>query len=113
MPCQARLFVVGSSDHRGSLNKTFLLFSPGQRSPKFRGLTMKDASTNSWFPRACLVFLLTGAVAETVHAAAPPPTMLLPRGSAWKYNNTGTDLGTAWRTPGYNDSAWGGPSLGP
>jgi hypothetical protein len=24
----------------------------------------------------------------------------------WKYNQTGTDLGTAWRAPAYNDSAW-------
>ncbi len=24
----------------------------------------------------------------------------------WKYNRAGTDLGTAWRAPGYNDSSW-------
>ncbi len=26
--------------------------------------------------------------------------------NAWRYEQTGTDLGTAWREPGYDDSAW-------
>jgi len=26
--------------------------------------------------------------------------------SVWKYNQSGADLGTAWRQPGYNDSGW-------
>ncbi|MCC7354728.1 MAG: VCBS repeat-containing protein [Anaerolineae bacterium] len=26
--------------------------------------------------------------------------------AAWKYSDTGTDLGTAWRGTGYNDAAW-------
>ncbi len=30
----------------------------------------------------------------------------VPAGSNWRYNDTGTDLGTAWRSPGFNDSAW-------
>jgi hypothetical protein len=32
-------------------------------------------------------------------------TLIAP-GSSWKYNDTGTDLGTAWRNPAYNDAAW-------
>lgn len=28
------------------------------------------------------------------------------KGSTWKYNSAGTDLGTAWRAVGYADSAW-------
>ncbi len=31
---------------------------------------------------------------------------LLTSGSIWKYYDQGSDLGTAWRAPGYNDSAW-------
>ena len=31
---------------------------------------------------------------------------VLPRHSVWKYDATGTDLGTAWRQPSYADSAW-------
>src|SRR3954466_5697043 len=77
---------------------------------------MMDASRKSWPATARLVVLAsfaTVAVTEIVHAAAPPPGMLLSRGSSWKYNNSGTDLGTAWQAPGYNDTAWGGPSQGP
>ncbi len=32
--------------------------------------------------------------------------MLLPRGTAWNYWDAGTDLGTGWRAPGYNDGSW-------
>ena len=31
---------------------------------------------------------------------------LIPAGSAWKYNDSGTNLGTAWRSAAYNDVAW-------
>ena len=34
------------------------------------------------------------------------PTALIGMTDTWKYNQTGTDLGTAWRQPGYNDNAW-------
>jgi hypothetical protein len=27
-------------------------------------------------------------------------------GSTWKYQDSGTDLGTAWRAPGYDDTKW-------
>jgi hypothetical protein len=27
-------------------------------------------------------------------------------GSVWRYSDTGQDLGTAWRQPGFNDSGW-------
>src|SRR5881628_1815166 len=35
-----------------------------------------------------------------------PGTRLLPIDTAWKYNDSGTDLGTAWRNAGYDDSSW-------
>jgi hypothetical protein len=31
---------------------------------------------------------------------------LIPAGSSWRFNDKGTNLGTAWRAAGYNDSAW-------
>jgi len=31
---------------------------------------------------------------------------LIPAGSVWRYRDTGEDLGTTWRMPGFNDSAW-------
>jgi hypothetical protein len=35
-----------------------------------------------------------------------PASILVNRGAIWKYENSNTDLGTAWRQPGYNDSSW-------
>ena len=32
--------------------------------------------------------------------------ILVGAGSAWKYNDSGTNLGTAWRATAYNDAAW-------
>jgi len=32
--------------------------------------------------------------------------MFIPITGAWKYNDSGANLGTAWRDPGYNDSSW-------
>ena len=37
---------------------------------------------------------------------------LVPVTNTWKYNQSGTDLGTAWREVGYNDGVWpAGPGL--
>src|SRR5262245_23385116 len=33
-------------------------------------------------------------------------TLLIPRGSAWRYRDDGSDQGTAWRTPAFSDTAW-------
>ncbi len=32
--------------------------------------------------------------------------LLVPSGSTWKYLDDGSNQGTAWRVPGFNDSAW-------
>ena len=32
--------------------------------------------------------------------------LLLPRGSVWKYKDDGSDLGTGWRQPEFNDASW-------
>ena len=34
------------------------------------------------------------------------PTTLLPLGSIWKYLDNGSDQGTAWRSPEFDDSQW-------
>ena len=38
-----------------------------------------------------------------------PATVTQPisSGTAWKYEASGTNLGTSWRSPGYSDSGWG------
>ena len=34
------------------------------------------------------------------------PQTLVPAGAAWKYLDKGTDQGTAWRSPNFNDASW-------
>jgi len=60
----------------------------------------------------------TAPVAEAETSVADPELDLsegipyINYGDIWKYNDTGTDLGTSWRASGYNDSAWpSGPGL--
>src|SRR5207245_11707339 len=38
--------------------------------------------------------------------STPMDTKLLAIDAVWKFNDSGTDLGTAWRDPAYNDTAW-------
>ncbi|HET6285017.1 MAG TPA: hypothetical protein VFH73_28930 [Polyangia bacterium] len=33
-------------------------------------------------------------------------SLLVPRASVWRYSDTGTDLGSGWRQPSFNDTAW-------
>jgi hypothetical protein len=33
-------------------------------------------------------------------------TLLVPRGSAWRYRDDGSDQGTAWRAPAFDDTSW-------
>jgi len=33
-------------------------------------------------------------------------TVLVPKGSSWKYLDDGSDQGTAWKNTGFNDSSW-------
>ncbi len=45
----------------------------------------------------CLFVLSTAAISQTT---------LVARGSSWKYLDNGTDQGSAWVSPAFNDSAW-------
>lgn len=48
----------------------------------------------------------------TFTASAVAATTALPRNSVWKYDATGTDLGTGWRATSYDDTAWpSGPGI--
>lgn len=49
---------------------------------------------------------LTGLDALYMVGADASPTMLLPRGSRWRYLDTGTDPGSTWSTESYDDSTW-------
>jgi hypothetical protein len=42
----------------------------------------------------------------TISALFATETTLIAGGAAWKYHDQGQDLGTAWRSPSYDSSAW-------
>jgi hypothetical protein len=48
----------------------------------------------------------TLTVHAVVDASGPVPSGLVPFGSDWRYLDNGSDQGTAWQAPGFDDSAW-------
>lgn len=54
----------------------------------------------------------TGADLSFTETSPEITTTLIPKLATWKYNDTGTDLGTAWRATTYDDTAWSsGPGM--
>jgi hypothetical protein len=57
--------------------------------------------------RWILAAALTAAVlVPAARNASGGITVLVATGSSWKYLDNGSDQGTAWRQPGFNDSSW-------
>src|SRR5690242_2895617 len=52
------------------------------------------------------VTLFLGVVAPQSASSETLTLQLVPRGSVWRYLDTGTNLGSSWVTPGFNDSLW-------
>jgi fibronectin type 3 domain-containing protein len=46
------------------------------------------------------------AQASATPAVSTGPTTFVARGATWKYLDNGTNQGTAWRAPTFNDSTW-------
>lgn len=52
------------------------------------------------------------ALAALLLAAAPLHAQFVPPGSVWKYLDDGSNQGTAWQAPGFDDSSWAsGPAI--
>ncbi len=47
-----------------------------------------------------------GAVNFSTAPVLGPKTTIVPVTAAWRYEDSGTDLGTAWRAPGFDDRSW-------
>lgn len=59
-----------------------------------------------------LALTMTGIALAASSLMAQEFTTLISFTNAWKYDRSGADLGTAWRTNDYDDSAWpSGPGL--
>ena len=52
--------------------------------------------------------LLTGLLAcLSIQVMAQSANVtLIPSGAVWSYRDNGSDQGTAWRAPSFNDSTW-------
>ena len=44
--------------------------------------------------------------ARTSFDGPTPPSVIVTPASTWKYLDNGSDQGTAWKNPGFNDAAW-------
>ncbi|HJR58568.1 MAG TPA: carbohydrate-binding protein [Vicinamibacterales bacterium] len=62
------------------------------------------------FVSAAMIRSLALAIAALITAVSSPlraqSAALVPAGSTWRYLDDGSNQGTAWRTPAFNDSAW-------
>ena len=57
-------------------------------------------------PRFDAVFLGALGVLILGPRSAPAEDTLVPPAATWRYDDTGTDLGTTWRDTGFDDSLW-------
>jgi hypothetical protein len=60
----------------------------------------------TWTPTATPVASATPTPTPTPTATPPAGETLVPAGATWKYLDDGSDQGTAWRDPGFDDSSW-------
>src|SRR5204862_4551662 len=50
-----------------------------------------------------VLVVLTAAASISLRGQS---SALVPAGSTWRYLDNGSDQGTAWRLPGFNDAGW-------
>ena len=56
---------------------------------------------------ALAVLVAAGAVAAlALRGGSDDGTVLLPPGAVWRYDDSGKDLGVAWRQADFDDAAW-------
>lgn len=67
---------------------------------------------NACLKALALALAVIGWATSTNQAHAQQVTTLINFNSTWRYNNSGVDLGTAWRGVGFSDGGWAsGPGL--
>lgn len=78
-------------------------------------LAKKDVNRSDNGPEVWTSSILVGGTPGRANFASSEETLettVLPYGATWRYEQSGTDLQTAWRQTDYDDSAWpSGPGL--
>jgi hypothetical protein len=71
-------------------------------------IARKNPRAKRSFPILGLILAAMGLLCQAVTQAQTPATnvVLVPVGSVWKYLDNGSDQGTAWAQPSFDDSAW-------
>ena len=101
-----------------------------QATPELKTIIQEIVGRAGWQSGNALALIVSGSGRRTAEAfdgvAAQAPRLVveytpngpLPgpfpvaRGAMWRFNDTGTDLGTAWRAPAFDDSGWAfGPGV--
>ena len=78
----------------------------GAIGPTFTKTNVAPADSGIYFAVASNCSGSTASSNAVVSIAAPPYALLGLTNTVWRYNESGLDLGTAWRLPNYNDSGW-------
>jgi hypothetical protein len=74
--------------------------------PNSRKDPMRFAVSSLRRPAAALAAFLLLLSLTGGAAGAATTNLLVPAGALWSYLDDGTDQGTAWRAPGFDDSSW-------
>lgn len=91
----------------GSLASGLLEFGPGETVKRIPPVTIPaDASLARLSLDSPSGGVLTGISNVWFIQPTGQAFTLVSSGSVWKYLDTGEDLGTVWREPGFDDSAW-------
>lgn len=109
---EAALTLTTASSNPALLPTNNILLSGG--GPERRLVATPVANRSGLATVTVIVTDAAGAAASNsfVLGVAPSTTPFVTSGSIWKYNDSGANLGTAWRSNSFNDAAWPtGPSM--
>ena len=67
---------------------------------------MKKATKSNMIRVIGEIVLLTLLIVGLQNSLFGQQSILIPRGDIWKYDDSGTDLGTAWKETDFDDSGW-------
>ncbi len=105
----ARLVIEREPTFVPAVNQTFVILTNASAAPvtgTFDGLPQNGTTTLDGMVYRISYTGGNGNDITLTRLAPPASQSLVPFGAAWKYLDNGTDQGTAWRAPVFNDATW-------